>query len=80
MRRQKVGLILNVIILLCWSFVGISRAITAPSWLLMLDGGIMMAYLLMTIDDIFALVRAAKAKREAATAQESTTEDSSREE
>lgn len=80
MRRQKVGLILNVIILLCWSFVGISRAITAPSWLLMLDGGIMMAYLLMTIDDIFALVRAAKAKRGAATAQESTTEDSSREE
>lgn len=79
MRRQKESLILNVIILLCWSFVGISRAITAPSWLLMLDGGIMMAYLLMAIDDIFAL-RAAKAKREATTAQESTTEGSDREE
>lgn len=37
-----------------------------------------MAYLLMTIDDIFALVRAAKAKRKATTAQESTTEGSSR--
>lgn len=80
MRRQKVGLILNVIILLCWSLVGISRAITSPSWLLILDGGIMMAYLLMTIDDIFALVRAVKAKREATTAQEPTTEGSGREE
>lgn len=80
MRRQIVNLILKVIILLCWSVVGISRAITTPSWILLLDGAIIMAYLLMSIDDIFALVRAVKTKKTATTSQEPMARDSDREE
>lgn len=70
MYRQRVSLILNAVILLGWSVVGINRAIVEPSWLCILDGCIMMAYLLMTIDDIYALVRARKIKKKTVTVQE----------
>ena len=57
MRRTIIGLVLNLVILVCWSIVGINRAITEPSWMCILDGAIMMAYLCMSIDDTRHLVK-----------------------
>ena len=64
MRRTIIGLVLSLVILVCWSIVGINRAITEPSWMCMLDGAIIMAYLCMSIDDTRRLVKIVRNKKQ----------------
>lgn len=56
MRGTIINLVLSLVFLVCWSIVGINRAITEPSWICMLDGAIMMGYFWMSIDDARHLV------------------------
>lgn len=57
MRGIIISLVLGLVILVYWSIVGINRAMTEPSWICMLDGAIIMAYLWMSIDDTRHLVK-----------------------
>lgn len=71
MRRIIIRLALAAICLVCFSIAGIGYAITDPSWRLLIYGALMMAYLLMTIDNVRELVKAIRV-RKAAKAQVST--------
>lgn len=71
MRRIIISLVLEAICLVCFSIAGIGYAITDPSWRLLMYGALMMAYLLMTIDNVRDLVKAIRV-RKVAKAQAST--------
>lgn len=74
MRRIIICLVLEAICLVCFSVAGIGYAITDPSWRLLMYGALMMAYLLMTIDNVRDLVKAIRV-RKAAKAQASTNKE-----
>ena len=62
MKRNIIGLILNAIIFVLWSFVGISKAVAEPSWICLVYGALMAIYLAITISYIRDVVKLAKAK------------------
>lgn len=62
MKRSIIGLILNAIIFALWSFVGISKAVTEPSWICLVYGALMAIYLVIAVDYIRNIVKFAKAK------------------
>lgn len=63
-RRNIISLILNAILFILWSFVGIGRAITDPSWMLLVYGGLMAIYLVLTIDEARTVAQHVKVIRE----------------
>ena len=63
MRRIIINLVLEVICLVCFSIAGIGNAVTNPTWNLLLYGALMMAYLLMTLDNIRDLVKATRVRK-----------------
>ena len=63
MRRTIISLVLDAIVLICWSIVGIIRAATNPSWLCLLDGFIITAYVFMTIDNTRCLIKTTKEEK-----------------
>jgi len=63
MRRIIISLVLEAICLICFSIAGIGHAITNPSWNLLLYGALMMAYLLMTMNNIRDLVRMVRSRK-----------------
>ena len=67
MKRTIISLILNIILFVLWSIVGIGKAVTKPSWMRLVYGGLMTIYLVTVIDEsrhIARLVRTGKALKE----------------
>lgn len=63
MRRIIISLVLEAICLVCFSIAGIGYAITDHSWRLLMYGALMMAYLLMTIDNVRYLVKVIRVRK-----------------
>lgn len=52
MKRAITSLILNALLFVLWSFLGIWTVVTEPSWVNLCHGGLMTIYLVTTIDEI----------------------------
>lgn len=63
MRRIITSLVLKASCLICFSAIAIDKAMTNPTWSLLLYGALMMAYLLMTLNDIRDLVKVIRVKK-----------------
>ena len=63
MKRNIISLILNSLLLVLWSIIGIGKAITEPSWMTLVYGGLMAIYLVTTIDDIRYVVRLIRTRK-----------------
>lgn len=67
MKRTIISLILNIILFVLWSIVGIGKAVAEPSWMCLVYGGLMTIYLVTVIDEarhVAKLVRTGKALKE----------------
>lgn len=73
MKRNIISLILNAILFVLWSFVGIGKAVAEPSWMCLVYGGLMAIYLVTTIDDIRYVAKLVKTKN---SLKETTNEES----
>ena len=61
MKRTIVSLILNIILFVLWSIVGIGKAVTEPSWMCLVYGGLMI-YLVTVIDESRHIARLVRRK------------------
>lgn len=67
MKRTIASLILNTLLFVLWSFLGIWTVVSEPSWISMCHGGLMTIYLIITIDEIHhirKLVKTANSPKE----------------
>ena len=62
MKRNIISLILNATLFVLWSFVGIVKAVTEPSWMCLVYGGLIAIYLVTVMYDIRYVVKVAKTK------------------
>ena len=62
MKRTIINLILNIFLLVFWSIVGISKAVTEPSWMCLVYGGLMMICFVTVIDEVCHVARLAKTR------------------
>lgn len=67
MKRTITSLILNALLFVLWSFLGIWTVVTEPSWISLCHGGLMTIYFVITIDEIHhirKLVKTANSPKE----------------
>lgn len=62
MKRNIISLILDAVLFVLWSIVGIGRAVTEPSWLCLIYGGLMTIYFVTTVNDIRYIIKLVKEK------------------
>lgn len=63
MRRIIISLVLEAIVLICWSIVCVIRVATNPSWLCLLDVFIITVYAFLTIDNTKYLIKTTKEEK-----------------
>lgn len=60
MKRTIISLILNIILFVLWSIIGIGKAVTEPSWMCLVCGGLMTIYLVTVINESRHICKACK--------------------